>query len=267
MLDLDGIDLGDLRMALDDHSPDHSWLLDPATGAIHLRSDLSDEPFEESRRDQGADPDDLIPIEPWPSQVGYGDMEDFIEQVRDPRARDLLWRAIAGRGAFRRFKDALTDYPELREAWYALSGVQAERRAIEWLRDERLIDSASAEAAIAARPDPVHPELGDPFDPGQIAREVAAELSELYGERLRDVIMFGSWARGDAHRESDIDLLVVLDRVEARWAERDRIDRILYRHSLKHDTLVSATVCSELELRAGEKPLFAHISGEGQSVR
>lgn len=267
MLDLDRIDLGDLVMALDDHSPDHSWVLEPTTGAIHVYSELADESFESVMRELAIDdPDTLIRIEPWPSHVGYGDMEDFIEQVRDPRARDLLERAIAGRGAFRRFKDALADYPELREAWYALSNARAERRAIEWMRDEGLIDQASAEAAIADRLDPDSPELGEPFDPWQVARDVAADLREVYGGRLRDVILFGSWARGDAHRESDIDLLVVLDRVGARWAERDRIDPILYRHSLDHDTLVSATVCSESELRAGAQPLFVRVGAEGRSV-
>ena len=64
-------------------------------------------------------------------------MEDFIRRVRDPRARDLLERAIAGRGAFRRFKDTLLDFPDLRPVWFAFHDARMERRAIEWLASLR----------------------------------------------------------------------------------------------------------------------------------
>ena len=40
---------------------------------------------------------------------------DFTERVRDPRAHDLLERAIEGRGAFRRFRGTLFEFPEPRE--------------------------------------------------------------------------------------------------------------------------------------------------------
>src|SRR5438128_2230724 len=39
VLDLRQIDFGDLCEALDDHSPGHSWWLDPATGEVVLWSD------------------------------------------------------------------------------------------------------------------------------------------------------------------------------------------------------------------------------------
>lgn len=35
-------------------------------------------------------------------------------------------------------------------------------------------------------------------------------LAACYGERLKQLVLFGSQARGDADPESDIDLLVVL---------------------------------------------------------
>src|SRR5437660_8872035 len=58
-------------------------------------------------------------IDPVESGDGYRDMEDFITRVTDRRAADLLERAIAGRGAFRRFKDTLFEFPEVRERWFA----------------------------------------------------------------------------------------------------------------------------------------------------
>jgi hypothetical protein len=60
-------------------------------------------------------------------------MEAFIETVEDDQVRPWLWRLIQGRGAFRRFKDALLDYPDLRERWFAFRDARAEQRMMDWL--------------------------------------------------------------------------------------------------------------------------------------
>lgn len=41
--------------------------------------------------------------------------------------------------------------------------------------------------------------------------DLRRELRDRFGERLRDLRLFGSKVRGDAHEESDIDVLVLLD--------------------------------------------------------
>jgi predicted nucleotidyltransferase len=54
-----------------------------------------------------------------------------------------------------------------------------------------------------------------PVDPAAFADEGAAVVRravELYGPRLAGVVVFGSWARGEAADGSDVDLLVVIDR-------------------------------------------------------
>jgi uncharacterized protein len=52
--------------------------------------------------------------------------------------------------------------------------------------------------------------------------DLKARLSALYGDRLVAVILFGSYARGDADEDSDIDVLILLrGRIDAR-AERKR---------------------------------------------
>ena len=98
MLDLDQLDLSELCMALEDNSPEHAWWLDPKSGELEIWSEFGDSPEE-------VDPDErgLVYVDPVDSGESYSDMEEFAEVVPDPRARDLLLRAIAGRGALRRF--------------------------------------------------------------------------------------------------------------------------------------------------------------------
>src|SRR5436189_1832808 len=251
MLDRNKVALGELAAALEDHAYEHSWWLDPQTGEVVLWSDYFEEEDEPDAETRG-----LRPIDAIPSREAYQDMQDFIERVRNPQARDLLERAIAGRGAFRRFKDTLLDFPELREAWFRFHDTRVERRAIMWLVDEKLVDQAVAERAIAERPDPELIDLSGPFDPHQIAREVGQDLRGLYGDRLNRVLLFGSWARGDAHPESDIDLLVVLDRVDSVWDELRRMDPVLWRHSFDNDTVVTALPVASGDVEAGKRPVL-----------
>lgn len=70
------------------------------------------------------------------SREGYADMEAFIETVTNARRRDLLSRAIAGKGAFRRFKDTLLDAPTERERWFAFQAARRRERALDWLRSK-----------------------------------------------------------------------------------------------------------------------------------
>ncbi|MBI3925569.1 MAG: nucleotidyltransferase domain-containing protein [Armatimonadetes bacterium] len=52
----------------------------------------------------------------------------------------------------------------------------------------------------------------------EVARQVKRRSQELLGDVVREVRLFGSRARGEAHPESDLDLLVLttLDRPEVR---------------------------------------------------
>ena len=259
VLAVEQVDLADLSLALEDHSDEHTWWFDPATGTLEPRfaGDLGNPPD----TDTG-----LIRVDPLPSVVGYRDMEDFAARVREPRTRDLLERAIAGRGAFRRFKDALLDYPDLRQAWFAFHDARGERRAIEWLVERELVDPAEAEQAVAGRVEPAVDALPGLLDAHGVASRVRRDLRRLYRDRLRGVLMIGAWARGDAHPESELELLVVLDDVPDRWEERRRMDRVMWRHSMRNDTVVICAPVTEADLSRRATPLLARATTEGVQV-
>jgi Uncharacterised protein family (UPF0158) len=259
MLDPEQIDLADLALALEDHSRDHRWWFDPTTGDV--------EPRFEARFGEDGPATGLIAVEPLSTSVGYADMEDFVGRVRDPRAHHLLERAISGRGAFRRFKDALLEYPELRRAWFAFHDVRGERRAIEWLLAHGVVDPAAATSALDRRPEPAPGEVPGLLDAQGVTHRVAQELRRLYGKRLESVMLVGAWARGDAQPESPIELLAILERITNRWQEKRRIDRIAWRHSIRHDTVVTVLPVTDAELGRSATPMLARAAVEGIRVK
>ena len=66
-------------------------------------------------------------------RAAYQDMQDFVSAVNAPEAAERLAVAIAGRGAFRRFKYALRSYPDLEDDWHRFSDERRHGRARAWL--------------------------------------------------------------------------------------------------------------------------------------
>jgi type III restriction enzyme len=96
--------------------------------------------------------------------------------------------------------------------------------------------------------------------------ELAVGLRSAYGERLKDLVLYGSRARGDAEWDSDVDVLVVLDRFDDFWAEFDRINDVACDLFLKHGVLLSAVPTDLDEFSHSTKPLFVNARRDGKRV-
>lgn len=96
-----------------------------------------------------------------------------------------------------------------------------------------------------------------------ILKEVKARLGALYADRLKEVILFGSYARGDYTEGSDIDLLVLLDRLDEPEAERERYLSAICELSLKYDTVVSVVPMDYRVFRSKKTPLTLNVTREG----
>lgn len=101
-------------------------------------------------------------------------------------------------------------------------------------------------------------------------RELAAELknalTSLYRERLKGVYVYGSYARGEQDRESDVDMLVVLDHVERYAAEVDRTGHVVAALSLKHGVSISRVFISQRDWIERDTPFLANAREEAIAV-
>ena len=130
------IGLDELCSAMEDSSYEDEYYLDLETGEILLISDYVDDEEIGKMKDQiDEDTDRYERIPKAESHEGYGDMVNFIGTVKDERLVELLEVAINGKGAFRRFKDVLLNYPEERERWFQFRDDRVHEKALEWLGD------------------------------------------------------------------------------------------------------------------------------------
>ncbi len=101
-----------------------------------------------------------------------------------------------------------------------------------------------------------------PTEVRAVLTELRTGLEELYEERLKGLYLYGSYARGDARATSDLDVLVVLERVDRYGEEIDRTGALASRISLAHGVSVSRVFVDEAAFRAAETPFLANIRRE-----
>jgi len=98
----------------------------------------------------------------------------------------------------------------------------------------------------------------------QIVSELKNRILEKYS--IKEMLVFGSSARGDRRPESDIDVLVHLSYVN-RQIEEDIFD-MAYDLELKHDCLIDVIVVDDRVMSStqGTAPIYEKIRTEGATV-
>lgn len=100
----------------------------------------------------------------------------------------------------------------------------------------------------------------------EILSEFREEIEKLYRKRLKKIILYGSWARGDATEESDIDVLIVLKGKVIIGKEIDRMINIITDINLKYGALISVYPVSDNDYSTINSPLLLNVRKEGVSA-
>ena len=100
-----------------------------------------------------------------------------------------------------------------------------------------------------------------------VIKDFTEAMKKHYGDRLAKIILFGSYARGDFHEESDMDFMVLLKDEELKAnKEIDEIAESISDVSLRQNIWVSAFPTSVKTYNASSKYIFHNIKAEGITV-
>jgi len=72
-----------------------------------------------------------------------------------------------------------------------------------------------------------------------LINQIKAHLIKMYGEGIKKVILYGSYVRGEATRDSDIDILVLVDQSLNPFEVRESLSDLLFDILLEEGELVS----------------------------
>ena len=100
-------------------------------------------------------------------------------------------------------------------------------------------------------------------DIAPLLHELKATLRDLYGERLARVVLYGSFARGEATDASDIDVLVVLRGEVDEWAEIKRMSHVTQPIALDYEELIAKLPVSLSTYETRQSPLLINVRNEG----
>jgi len=158
-------------------------------------------------------------------------------------------------------------------------------------------DSSAEPATEAVVAEPAQPRIFRPTDPGavrsawsivpdlradppadhvhsadpvgiQIARRLAQSLESLYAEtdRLRGIYLYGDRAAGPARADSDVETLIVLDRVDHYGADLERTSHLYSALSYEQKLIVSRVFVSESDWLNGTDGSMAAVRAEAVEI-
>lgn len=100
--------------------------------------------------------------------------------------------------------------------------------------------------------------------------EILAEIKRrvMAVEPKAQVILYGSYARGEQGPESDIDVLILLDQEKISYEVRKSITYPLYGIELEQGILISPVVRSRSDWYGRHRvtPIFREIQRDGRSL-
>ncbi len=101
-----------------------------------------------------------------------------------------------------------------------------------------------------------------PKDIKDTIKRIQKKTKESFGDNLKSLILYGSWVKGTAGKNSDIDLLVVFGRLDENI--RKNISDIS--HKIDSERIITIVSCSLEDFKKETIPLYTAVKKEGKMI-
>ena len=101
---------------------------------------------------------------------------------------------------------------------------------------------------------------------GEVLKEYAELIKEIYKSALKAVILYGSYARGDFRSDSDVDIMILLDISDVELkAYSQQLSYMTYDFNLDNDLDIKPIAKSEEHFNKWvvNYPFYANVNKEG----
>lgn len=95
------------------------------------------------------------------------------------------------------------------------------------------------------------------------------EIHKIYGSHLQQIILYGSYARGDYTADSDVDIMILLDMSDLEIKDyRHQLSDMTYDFNLDYDLDIKPIAKSEIHFKkwVDNYPFYANIHKEGVTL-
>ncbi len=99
-----------------------------------------------------------------------------------------------------------------------------------------------------------------------VLQKYKTDIRQLYGEQMDNLILYGSYARGEAKDESDIDVLVLLKQMQSPYSEIRKMGDINNNYLLTYEYLICPVPTTTENFLNHETPLYRNIKKEGIKI-
>jgi predicted nucleotidyltransferase len=104
------------------------------------------------------------------------------------------------------------------------------------------------------------------FTMQELINQYVNEIKKIYGEHLRKVILYGSYARGDFNKDSDIDIMILLDMSDMDLkAYSQQLSYMTYDYNMDNDLDIKPIAKSEKFFYkwVDNYPFYKNVNNEG----
>lgn len=100
----------------------------------------------------------------------------------------------------------------------------------------------------------------------QLIQQYVSNIHDIYGSHLRQIILYGSYARGDFHPDSDIDIMILLDLSDIDIKKyRHQLSDMTFDFNMDYDVDIKPIAKNEEHYRkwVDNYPFYSNVNREG----